>query len=599
MPNYIKMAIFKKPFGHKSFLLLTAVILVFALGFFSMSQNVATAPRVLKVVMDDNYPPYIFRDGEGKLTGLLIDQWALWEKKTGVKVEVAAMDWAQAQTEMQAGRHDVIDTIFSNPERELIYDFSKPYTRLDTVIFFNKNLPGITGIESLRGFNVGVKGGGHSTTVLKRAGISGIVEYKSYEALILAARDNGLLIFIMEKQPGLYYLLKNGLRDEIRFSQPIYFGEFHRAVRKGDSETLKLVESGFAQISEAEYGDIDRKWFGDIAPVSAIDYRLRIAIISTIVMISLLLLLWNWLLRRTVNRKTRALAESERKFRDLLMNLAIGVIVHDDNGNPTFWNTAALDLAGLTEGQLTGKTRFPIGWEYISNQGERLPATDFPARLVLSKGEALRDYTLGIRQKNEFTRWFQVDAFPDFNDAGHIEQVVVTFFEITARRESEERLRFISFHDALTGVYNRAYFEEELRRLDGRHSGSVAIAVADVDGMKLVNDTWGHAKGDEMLSRAARLLSRSVRQEDVVARIGGDEFAIILRNAAEVAVEEIFGRLLQTMEEQAQQTDSDIPVSLSVGYAFAAEPGESSVELFKKADNRMYQEKAKRRGNRI
>ena len=598
MPNYIKMAIIKNRSWNKVFLLLTAGILVMALGFFSMSQSVSPEMRVLKVVMDDNYPPYVFRDGEGKLTGLLIDQWALWEKKTGIKVEVAAMDWAKAQSEMQDGRHDVIDTIFKNPEREQIYDFSKPYTRLDTVIFFNKNLPGFTGLESLRGFNVGVKGGGHSTTVLKKAGVSGIVEYKSYEALILAARDNGLLIFIMEKQPGLYYLFKNGLRDEIRFTQPIYFGEFHRAVRKGDSDTLKLVESGFAQISEAEYGDLDRKWFGDTVPASAIDYRLRIAIIGSILLISVLLLLWNWLLRRTVNRKTRALAESERKFRDLLMNLAIGVIVHDDVGNPTFWNTAALDLASLTEGQLTGKTHFPTGWEYISNQGERLPATDFPARLVLAKGEALRDYTMGIRQNN-VTRWFQVDAFPDFGDSGHIEQVVVTFFEITARRESEERLRFISFHDALTGVYNRAYFEEELRRLDGRHSGSVAIAVADVDGMKLVNDTWGHAKGDEMLSRAAGLLSRSVRQEDVVARIGGDEFAVILRNADEVAVEEIFGRLLQTMEEQAQQTDSDIPVSLSIGFAFAAEPGESSVDLFKKADNRMYQEKAKRRGNRI
>ena len=156
--------------------------------------------------MDDNYPPYVFRDNEGQLGGILVDQWALWEKKTGVKVQLTAKNWADAQLEMQEGKHDVIDTIFQNPTREALYDFSKPYVRLDAVIFFNKNLPGIKDLSSLKGFNVGVKQGGHSTTVLKQAGISGIVEFSSYEAMVLAARDHNLLIFIMEKPPGLYFL---------------------------------------------------------------------------------------------------------------------------------------------------------------------------------------------------------------------------------------------------------------------------------------------------------------------------------------------------------------------------------------------------------
>jgi diguanylate cyclase (GGDEF)-like protein len=228
----------------------------------------------------------------------------------------------------------------------------------------------------------------------------------------------------------------------------------------------------------------------------------------------------------------------------------------------------------------------------------RLDAAAFPARIVLSTGIALREYTVGIKHFDNKIRWFQVDAFPDFSALGKIEQVVVTFFDITTRRESEERLRFISFHDALTGVYNRAYFEEELRRLDGRHEGAVAIAIADVDGMKLANDTWGHIKGDELLIRAAAVLCRSVRNEDVVARIGGDEFAVILRNADETSVKQIFDRLQQILNKQEQQPGFDIPVRLSVGYAFAAGPGIPSIDLFKAADDRMYQEKIQRRGNR-
>jgi diguanylate cyclase (GGDEF)-like protein/PAS domain S-box-containing protein len=577
---------------------LLSAILVIVLGLISLPMVAATEAGPLKVVMDDNYPPYVFRDAQGKLVGILIDQWALWEKETGVKAEITAKDWADAQSEMRAGQYDVIDTIFKNPERELLYDYSNPYTRLDTVVFFNKNLSGITGIESLKGFNVGVKRGDHSISVLKQAGISNIVEYSSYESMILAARDNSLLVFIMEKPPGLYYLFKNGLKDEIRFSQPIYHGEFHRAVRKGNIETLQLVESGFAQIGSAAYRDIDRKWFGDSSSISSVDYRMWVAVFGIVLFISAMLLFWNWLLRQAVNRKTKALVESEKKFRELLMNLAIGVIVHDVFGKPTYWNMSALQQSGLTGGQLAGKDPFPTGWEYIDDKGIRLNAAAFPARIVLSTGIALREYTVGIKHFDSKIRWFQVDAFPDFGALGKIEQVVVTFFDITTRRESEERLRFISFHDALTGVYNRAYFEEELRRLDGRHEGAVAIAIADVDGMKLANDTWGHIKGDELLIRAAAVLCRSVRNEDVVARIGGDEFAVILRNADETSVKQIFDRLQQILNEQERRQSSNIPVRLSVGYAFAAGPGVSSIDLFKTADDRMYQEKIQRRGNR-
>jgi diguanylate cyclase (GGDEF)-like protein/PAS domain S-box-containing protein len=310
-------------------------------------------------------------------------------------------------------------------------------------------------------------------------------------------------------------------------------------------------------------------------------------------------MLWNWTLRRTVRRNTVALTVSEKKYRELLTNLSIGIIVHDGKGAPNFWNKAALGILGLSADQLTGESAFPTGWEYISEQGERLTAASFPARIVIASGEPLLGRIVGIRKPNEKTRWFQVEAFPDFDSQGAIEQVVVTFFDITARRETEEKLLFISFHDALTGVHNRAYFEEELRRLDGRRSGALTIAVADVDGMKQVNDTWGHTKGDEILMRVAAVLRGSVRLEDVVARIGGDEFAIILRDADEATVESIFDRMSQSLEIERLRSDTEIPLSVSFGYAFAEGPGMSAVTLFQIADNRMYQDKAKRTVNRL
>jgi len=217
----------------------------------------------------------------------------------------------------------------------------------------------------------------------------------------------------------------------------------------------------------------------------------------------------------------------------------------------------------------------------------------------LVSGEPLREYTMGIRQPDGTARWFQVDAFPDIDAQGLLAQVVITFFDITARRESQERLTFISFHDALTGIYNRAYFEEELNRINARRSGTVAIAVADVDDLKRINDTWGHAKGDELLIRTAKLLRDHVRPEDVVARIGGDEFAVIVRNASEGAVTQIFNRLRQAMDKSERQPEEGLRLRISFGYAFSSESGVAAAELFKEADNRMYQEKAKRRNDRL
>jgi hypothetical protein len=101
------------------------------------SSNPKIPVRTIKVVMDNNYPPYVFLDGKGNLQGILIDHWQSWEQKTGIKADIAGMDWGEAQRRMEAGEFDVIDTIFFNERRARIYDFSKPYAKLDVSIFFS------------------------------------------------------------------------------------------------------------------------------------------------------------------------------------------------------------------------------------------------------------------------------------------------------------------------------------------------------------------------------------------------------------------------------------------------------------------------------
>lgn len=201
-----------------------------------------TPSRVIRVVMDNNYPPYAFLDDNGKLKGILVDQWRLWEKKTGIRAELQGLDWSEAQRRMEAGEFDVIDTIFRNERRERLYDFTKPYAVIPVPLFFSEELSGIRGAADLKGFVVAAKAGGNVLNVLREHGVTSIVEYPSYEKIVEAARDGKIKVFTVDRPPALYYLNKLGIQDRFRETSPMYSGQFHRAVRKGNRELLATVE---------------------------------------------------------------------------------------------------------------------------------------------------------------------------------------------------------------------------------------------------------------------------------------------------------------------------------------------------------------------
>jgi diguanylate cyclase (GGDEF)-like protein len=166
--------------------------------------------------------------------------------------------------------------------------------------------------------------------------------------------------------------------------------------------------------------------------------------------------------------------------------------------------------------------------------------------------------------------------------------------EIAQRKLVEEQLRFQGTHDALTGIYNRALFEVELTRLELSREFPVSVIIADVDQLKIVNDTRGHAAGDEVLKQTSNMLRSVFRGGDVLARIGGDEFAVLLAatdlTTAEQIVSRVKGRLTEYNAEHP-----DLPVQLSLGAATAMK--NNLTEAFRVADQRMYANKATHKSN--
>ena len=160
-------------------------------------------------------------------------------------------------------------------------------------------------------------------------------------------------------------------------------------------------------------------------------------------------------------------------------------------------------------------------------------------------------------------------------------------------KKSEENLLYLIHHDALTGVYNRRYFDSGLIAL-GNEPGN-GVFVIDIDGLKLVNDLLGHEQGDRLLISAAKVLKESFRSKDIIARVGGDEFAVLLRGVSEKDLEEIYKRIQKNIAaENKKISGPTIPLQMSVGYSFAAKEDKTLQDLLRDADSKMYREKLTR-----
>jgi len=153
-------------------------------------------------------------------------------------------------------------------------------------------------------------------------------------------------------------------------------------------------------------------------------------------------------------------------------------------------------------------------------------------------------------------------------------------------------LELSNFHDALTGLYNRKFYEEEAKRIfSTKRNYPISLIMGDLDGLKMTNDTLGHKRGDELIINVAKCLGKSFRKDEVVARVGGDEFSVVLPKCSEEEISRVYQRIL---EENKQMNEAlEIPFNISLGYATQKQLGESFESVSKAADNRMYSNKMK------
>lgn len=225
--------------------------------------------------------------------------------------------------------------------------------------------------------------------------------------------------------------------------------------------------------------------------------------------------------------------------------------------------------------------------ELLSLKYDDLLAPRVPDSVTtLTEGDHIRFFSSPHRLKSGEVRMVDVYSCPiNYFSEKTIFSII---FDVTEREKALEEIKYLSFHDHLTGLYNRRYFDTMIKQLDDPRYYPLALIVSDVNCLKLINDSFGHAQGDELLIKAANLLQQNCRRADICARIGGDEFAIILPNTSAQEAEKIVQRI-QRM--QSGLKIMQLELSMSFGYAVKQDTSSDIELVFSEAENTMYRNK--------
>ncbi len=277
----------------------------------------------------------------------------------------------------------------------------------------------------------------------------------------------------------------------------------------------------------------------------------------------------------------KKLAQSEEKFRSAFMNHnSPMLIINPDNMKIVEANQAALEFYGYSYDEITSLK---------INDINIFKDDKVKSEVENARKKKSNKFNFKHRLKSGEIRDVEVHSGPVRIDGQ--EYLFSIIHDITERKKVEEKINHMTFHDVLTDLYNRTYLEEELQRINTERQLPISIIMADLNNLKMINDRYGHARGDELLKKTADLLRDSCRHEDVIARQGGDEFVVVLPQTPIEAAEEIVDRIRENREDY--KVGDEVTISIALGTASKNEVDEDIYDVLNRAEDRMYSDKMK------
>lgn len=287
-----------------------------------------------------------------------------------------------------------------------------------------------------------------------------------------------------------------------------------------------------------------------------------------------------------LNISKNLLAHDKEVLRTMLLSIGDGVISADNNGNVTFLNEVAKKLTGWGDESAIGS---PLGKVFnIINETTRKVSIESVKKVIVTGEVTTADDTNILITKDGIERSIDDNVSPIRDNEGNISGIILVFRDITNAKIKLNEIKYLSFHDSLTGLGNRRYLDENLKQLDNKENLPLSLIMGDVNGLKPTNDTFGHTKGDDLLEQVAQVLKLVCRNDDIICRYGGDEFVILLPKTNEIEVVKIVKRIRNAF---SNIKIGPIDVSMSLGWSVKNNIDEDITDKLKAAENYMYENK--------
>src|SRR5665648_630035 len=269
-----------------------------------------------------------------------------------------------------------------------------------------------------------------------------------------------------------------------------------------------------------------------------------------------------------------------------LISIGDGVISTDKNKKVLFLNNTAQLVTGWPQEEAFGKPVYEVF--NIFNELTKKRDEDIVKKVMATGKIQLLTHPTILRSKEGIETLIEDSAAPILDEKNKVVGTVIIFSDYTEKWNRLKKIEYLSYHDGLTGLYNRRFYEEELHRMDNQRNLPLSLIMGDVNGLKLINDSFGHEFGDELLKKTASVIQKVCRANDVSARLGGDEFIVILPNSNATDAAKVVERIQSYLKIERVQ---DLEISISLGSETKTDMSQDINIIYKNTEDHMYRNK--------
>ncbi len=532
---------------------------------------------VIKIGNHINWPPYEYIDKDGLYQGLTSEYFKLMGEMLGVEFEpVRDKSWLEITEMAQVGELDVLSCAVETASNRNYLNFTQPYLSFPMVLAAANQLGYINDYDQLNDRTVAVVEDSwpHESLALFHPEVNLLLVDSVTEGLISVLE--GRAIGYSGNLVAINYVIKQGGLDGLNIvGQSQRRFELAIGVQQDNPILYSIMEKTLARITQAQRQQIYDNWI----QLKVLTEPPRWLSVVALVLLAMLVILLVWML--TVHR-SKAILQS---YIDIVNELSLATVT-DNKGTLIWVSDSFAELSGYDKQELIGKKSSITKSSAMSDEEYH----KIYQRVVM--GETWQGEVEG-RRKDGSLYCVHLTAIPEMQ-FGKLQKVTITREDLTDRKKAEE----LSIRDALTGLYNRRYFtevfEREIKRAQ-REGVPFVFAMADIDFFKKLNDSYGHQQGDIALQKVSNMLQQSLRRpQDMVFRLGGEEFGMILNEIDLKHVSHFLNSLNAAIKELGIQNKEGVDgvVTISIGAILLSPDYQlSSDTVYKLADDLMYQAK--------